>query len=516
MPTDQKKTHRLHIYLIKDDVGEDSILDDEYDFKDVGIGRLYYKRSNSHPPGWMELFQRHGYSLENVFSASASALLLVKSDNRHYALTFGQGGRHMLLPGVFEERFGLITTLNSVDPKSIRSVDSKSLESEPMQVREQATKATETDRFGFNPESDLVAAITGVPKKNSLGTYMVGKDALKVSIKCDLNDLKPLMKELLKKYKEDTYKKNDFEWIDQMKEIKDVTEVAKLDELLAAEIAKDTPSKLWLTVPDIIDWNDVDGFQYANRKKDERFDDLHINDFKNFIGKPVTLDDLHNNKVHMFSSSMDKDIERWKTYNCIYFECSNDGSTYFLSNGKWYEIDKNLVRKVDDAYSQIPSTTGIAFPDYNHKSENAYNKDMSDGNNLICLDGENIYYGGSYSKIEFCDVYSVDKKIIHVKRYSGSSTLSHLFNQGANSAEALLDKEFRDDVNKKLPSGKKIGTPNEPRNSFEVVFAIVSKSDKDLEIPFFSRLSLKHINTRLRNLGYRVSIAKIKNVSEQD
>ena len=44
-----------------------------------------------------------------------------------------------------------------------------------------------------------------------------------------------------------------------------------------------------------------------------------------------------------------------------------------------------------------------------------------------------------------------------------------------------------------------------------IVFGIISKSRGDeLELPFFSRLNLKHAVRRLKNFGYTVKIAKIK------
>lgn len=519
MPDEPKKTHRLQIYLIKKGVSEDVILGDEYAKKNVGIGTLFYKQSNSHQPQWLELFQRDGYDLEGVYSASASALLLVKAENRHFAIAFGHGGRHMLLPGVYEERFGLLVTLNAVDPKSIRSVDTKTLESEPMQTREQASRGTETNRFTFDPESDLVRAFTGTPAvSENLGSMLVGKDALKISIRCELNDVKPLLKILLKKFGEKKYIENGFDWIDQMKELQDPALIETLNGKMMKEFNKSAPSKLWLTVPDIIDWDDVAGFKYSQKKSEDLKDDLHVQDFKDCLDKDeVTLDDVESHRVHMYCSSTDNDRERWKVYDCIYCECDNDGSTYLLSNGRWYAIDNKLVKRVNAAFDEIPKkVSGYTFPDYNHDSEGAYNKAISTGDDAICFDARPISYGGSYSKIEFCDVYITSKKMIHVKRYSGSSTLSHLFNQGANAAEALLDSEFRKEVNKKLPSGAKISAPTNPRESMEVVFGIISKSEKELNIPFFSKLSLKNVASRLRNLGYKVSVVKIKNIGASD
>ena len=46
-------------------------------------------------------------------------------------------------------------------------------------------------------------------------------------------------------------------------------------------------------------------------------------------------------------------------------------------------------------------------------------------------------------------------------------------------------------------------------NAFEVVYAIVSQSQKDLWLPFFSRVNLRQASKELGRLGFRVSLAKI-------
>ena len=44
---------------------------------------------------------------------------------------------------------------------------------------------------------------------------------------------------------------------------------------------------------------------------------------------------------------------------------------------------------------------------------------------------------------------------------------------------------------------------------YEVVFAIISKSKKPLDIPFFSKVSLRNARKRLEAYGYRVTKKKI-------
>jgi len=125
-----------------------------------------------------------------------------------------------------------------------------------------------------------------------------------------------------------------------------------------------------------------------------------------------------------------------------------------------------------------------------------------------------IQYGGGYNKIEACDLFSKSGSFIHVKRYGGSSSLSHLFAQGLVSGELFqTDAYFREKVNGLLPDTHKLAniTAHPTPGQYQIVFAIISDSEGDeLELPFFSRLNLRHAVRRLTGYGYKVSIAKIK------
>ena len=118
----------------------------------------------------------------------------------------------------------------------------------------------------------------------------------------------------------------------------------------------------------------------------------------------------------------------------------------------------------------------------------------------------------THSKIEFCDLMTKDKKFIHIKRYGGSSVLSHLFSQGLVSGELFLrDTKFREKVNEKLPDSFKISNVKAKpiASQHEVVYGIISSCSEDLDIPFFSKVSLRTAKNRLETFGYKVSLLKI-------
>ncbi|WP_340673733.1 DUF6119 family protein [Brevibacillus agri] len=110
-----------------------------------------------------------------------------------------------------------------------------------------------------------------------------------------------------------------------------------------------------------------------------------------------------------------------------------------------------------------------------------------------------------------------DKKLIHVKPWDSSSTLSHLFSQGRVSAELLIQEiEFRKLTRQKI-SGLDISFVNVIEENFfnpreyEIVFAIIDPSNNPLRerLPFFSKLNMMQNVKYLRNLGFSVTLKKI-------
>jgi uncharacterized protein (TIGR04141 family) len=108
---------------------------------------------------------------------------------------------------------------------------------------------------------------------------------------------------------------------------------------------------------------------------------------------------------------------------------------------------------------------------------------------------------------------SKDKKLIHIKPYSGSQTISHLFNQAAVSAELVLsDAQFLALANEKI--NEIAGSEDfaiTDRRAIKVVFGIIHKKHSQLpQLPFFSKVSLRYTKTRLQAFGFDVSIKTIK------
>ena len=167
------------------------------------------------------------------------------------------------------------------------------------------------------------------------------------------------------------------------------------------------------------------------------------------------------------------------------------------------------MRGIEQYKNALPATTSDT-------KENKYNEDFRNSNRakLVLVDAKNINHGGGYSKIEFCDVYSIDKEMFHIKRYSGSSVLSHLFAQGCNSARRLLsDDTFRKKVNAIIPKSFELPVSDSPNASdYTVIFGIISERAGEVpaNLPFFSKLTLMRAANELRLMGIKVCVAGIQ------
>jgi uncharacterized protein (TIGR04141 family) len=491
----------------------------------VTLGRLFVKKRPGKTPAWAALFSH--VLAPSLFGTvkSTAAVYFVKVKNRLFALTFGQG-RFLLLPDTHEERFGLLVVLNSVEAEKLRSVDKKTFDSIDHNSRVQLSQQAPASQFGIDIEKDLIRSITGTPRKLIWGTRMTGADALSVSVDTTLEKLKPLLSEYLDRFESKDYE-GEFAWIDQINQIAPASskaadlDAALVDRLEQAKVAQKAPERTWLAIPEIIDWQRVYRFQFSTRVGAPSHNDLHWPGFVDSLkqDQSVSLELLHR-RAALAVDDQGIIVDSWPIYRCLHCEIEDDGHTYLLSGGRWFRINTGFVASVNDFFSQTLSKYDYQLPVYDHESEEAYNVAVveSDPNEFALMDRKIVRVGGVNDKVEFCDIYTRHKHLIHVKRYGGSSLLGHLFNQGLVSGELLREHEqYVERVNAFLPNDYALGDHAIPRpvSDFVVVFAVISEqSGEDLNIPFFAKVAIKHVHKRLSSLGFtRVEIAKIK-VSE--
>jgi uncharacterized protein (TIGR04141 family) len=512
----------LTIFLANEDASENDLLDDTGDVTATsltvgGIDAMLY--TNSTPmrrPAWESFFEEAvDVGSLALRTASASAVLVLRVRERLFAITFGYG-KYLLNPFALQSSFGLRVTLNAVPPDNIRSIDKKAFEGISTHTREQASKETSIADFGLDVEKDVLRAVVGRPSDQALGKRLTGMDALTANVKLELDDVPDLLAAYLSKSAETTYKER-YPWVDNIKEVSERRLKNRLDEELLALLADRDNPRAWLGVPDLIEWNDIEGFRYTSAASAPMFPDLHLRDYLDAIlTSAPTIDTLRRHRVHGIRASSGQPFDKWSVYRCLYAEVTLGGQTYLLSGGAWYIVDRDFLQMINSAVDAI-SETNFAPPDYNEgEDEAAYNVRLASAfTGAVCIDRKTLRYGGGRSKVEFCDVLLATHQLLHVKRYAGSSSvLSHLFAQGVVSATALVrDPAFRKQVNELLPKALRLQHPQTQPNTseFEVAYIIASRSAKPLTpstLPFFSRVTLRNAYLTLTGMGFKVTLTK--------
>lgn len=525
---DERK-HRLNVFLIKQEyqaytefISSDAGRSIEIPLTQEITGRLFYSGGFPTPPTWASIFAGIAeFDRANIVNQHSKALLVFKNNDRWFCFAFGYS-RHLINQGTFERNFGLIVALNLSDPSALKSIDKTNISLNSLQSREQASKEIEIESFGFNNDIDILKSITArVQKENADDEDQVlsGRDSVSISSRIELSTFPEIANKLYEAYSKKNYLER-YPWFDKIIHERDNAVIAQLDALLLEKIKEESTSKVWLAVPEIVDWENTDGFTYKKYKPTNDvtrpgpvvLKDIDLDGWTKTIDKEkLTIENLKSKHIFLIDKD-NRTTSSISVYRCMNAEISLDTKTYFLNDADWYNINTDFETEIDQFYKAIDEST-LVLPPYENMTEPVYLKHaVSIVSSLFLMDRQLIKIGGGYSTVEFCDLYSSIQQIVHVKNYAGSSVLSHLFNQAFVSAQCFISSsDFREQVNQKLGAGFKLaGHPNKPDSSkFEVCIAIMSKEVGELDLPFFSKVSLKNAVNSISNLGYKVTKLKI-------
>lgn len=513
-------------------------------------------RGERRPP-WCDILQpAFSTSLGSITASSVSAVLLVQPSaaaTPAFAIVFG-AGRYLLDPDALEPNFGLRVALNAISgpspetatwsPERIRSVAATRVASNTMLTRRQASRRTAFEEFGVDVQRDLIRSVTGVPVDGEWGGRISGSDMCHISRPVSLTNLAEVCERLEALFRDGHYRQH-FSWVDHVRHVANGRIRQRLDDALVLSLrapdgALGDRVTLELAPPGFIEWDNIEAFSFGDRP-DTLLDDISLADFRQMLKDEDRLAalDAEDLKRHTIIANLSTgDPLRWSVYRCLSGEIRLGDDTYLLDGGQYYEIGQDYLSDLDAFVMQIPHRQdpmpcwrGHLPPPLNRQEREEDYNDYATGvlGAGICLDRKTIRIDSRTTAVEICDILTANGELIHVKPKHNSSVLSHLFAQGAVSADLLLKNErFRALALQQIDEaiGRRaaalgpvfaerirglLASPLDPKR-LRVVYAIGGNwKGRSLcnMLPFFSKVNLRAHVEDLRAMGYAVEYAAI-------
>lgn len=460
-------------------------------------------------PGTEEYFTVQSKSLVFILKVKVN-----DEKSRLFAITYGYG-RGLIDKDKIESDFGILTCLNCIDGNKIKELYKRNIDTQTKSSKEAFSTPAIFDLFDFEKTADIVSRISGSCNQDlNLGIKMSGADSVRLTADIKYQDMPKKCLELFRSYCKKDYKKR-FPFIDYVKYEKNKTIIGKLEEELWNQLDQQNSTHLSLAYTgDEINLFEIYNICFSFNNKEEIFDDLIIDNLFEFINKyNITKKQLKSIQIVPLNQDDIPIVEPEKLKKYIVLEAKLGDITYILSNGKWYKIDKDYVKQIDAEVEEIYKEYKCNVPVLRewtkvnnpksgkmHYHETQYNKSYSNQSDYIVIDCE--LFGRS---VEAADLYfTCENKLICVKRWHASATLSHLFQQAYVSGKLILeDEEYRKIICNQL----KI-TETQIRC---VTYVLAIGTDKPAQkisklLPLFSKITLKKCIKDIRSMGYGAEI----------
>ncbi|RZT90029.1 uncharacterized protein (TIGR04141 family) [Azospira oryzae] len=463
---------------------------------------LYILDSVPRPPWWKEYFAID----KELTQVQKGALIFLPVRERCFVLSFGHVS-HNLLDASYEYDFGLRVTLNSLDPRKLKSTDTLD-PGAAKRMRTQLPVESELTYFDFDRDSTILRSLTGKVREEcrELFRHATGGSNLRISSDISADQLCGMCERLLALYEDDQYKVA-FPEIQNIVPVCDPAQIFVLNDLLL-QAFRERDTGLCLTVPDIVNYSDNVFSVFLGAGSSLIYNDVHIDHYFGYLDEKgidreaVDIEVLRGHSL-VLTDENGSPRNHYTIFKSLVFDAcieGEEGQTYHLCEGSWYKVDRDYVARLSAYLDSRCADCDLAA--YTYSSEGEYNQKVSDNDNtLICLDMENISPDGQ-KQVEPCDLLRLrgnTAAFYHVKLSTLSAQLSHLFNQGVNAIELLrlepraqekLEALIRDRTNAEYAEAL-ISCIREQNCC--VVFAIVTPKDataKSLNLPLFSRISL--------------------------
>lgn len=539
MVSKKKPSLRFNCYLIRDGLSDvESALQTKYRAgATAALDRI--EGSSSAPPGavsflgqptektprWATDLDAQFPGLATVTNRSNRLVVILPVSNRKFALCFGQGAG-VLEWDAIESNFGLRVAARALGPDHLTGLSSRRIDATARSQSVQVPGGSTLNDLGVVLDGEFVRRLSGRADGALLeldGSVVAG-DSIAFKTDIDLHKVQSVLGGMLD-IVADTEPTPAFEFVDSLEPLRKGEQLSKqLDERLAAEILGGSTDSsdsdvhlLEFAPPDDVSLDFVEEIRVVGGKREAVMTTFSIDELRRKIAEVgVRRGSSFLQSVKLLAIGPDSDpvsgllpLRNW-----LVFEAGTSDARFILTLGRWFKLEESYSESLNRDLLTIENVTAaIDLPHtWSSEHEGPYNARAGAGSpDLIVMDMVEIKTADR-GKFEACDLLSRDGRLICVKRYNGSQTLSHLFSQGSVAATLLAADEtaksdFVAKVRAREPSFEAVALKAPRRVTYAI--SIADHYDLPLGLPTFSKVNLRDFAGRLRQMRVEPSIAKI-------
>jgi len=512
---------------------------DEFELAPVQIGGkaalLVHGSIKTPEAKWSETLSAYTNQQLSLGNSTAAALLLIPRASRVLALSYGMGWI-LLDQGLIEQGFGLRYAVRALDAEQVRQVTRHLLEHRAQIDRNSVPSGQRVEDFAIEEYGEVISRLVG--RAGSSGNLsfskagrpyfsLSGSDSLALPIGRTTAGMLGDLDEI-ERVVDQEQPVEDLRFVEQLRYLKSKDErVPKLEALLGAALEPETDARLALAYPFERDEEHGEAQAYRIKlpgEKPQIVDDLTLERLREPLAElpeAERLSTLAKAKVQALADdSGDTVVGREIPANkWITAEVTLDGQQYFYRQGRWYEVGAGYLEYLRGQVDEILGhKSGVSLPDWKRgEEEKDFNARAATASGYALLDRKLVHTKAHPRGIELCDLLGPDNELIHVKRAGSSAPLSHLFAQGAVSAEALTtDPEARAKLRELVAEQRADRPLPEDWQPDRVVYAMALDRQITSETLFtFSQVVLVRYAQRLARMRVKVAILPISYSEEE-
>jgi uncharacterized protein (TIGR04141 family) len=505
----------------------------------------YFQPPTENVPQWAKVLTDTFPTLVQAVNASTRFIIFLPVHNRTFALCFGYG-RAALEWSAIEGNFGLRFAARRMDSGNMTEYKAKVIGGSNRSVAVQVPVGVGLHEFGVEPEAEFTRQLAGVLDAQGrefaeLGV-IVASNSVGFTAETDLFKIQATLSGMLEEVAT-LEAKEDLAFVDSLEPLPANSEIAKqLDRLLAEHLFDDmrgavvdpsiaedvhslTQYLLEISPPDDLSVSSVDMLYVQRGDSVAALEDLSVESLRNAIaalGGRLGVGSLAAIRLVAASQDDSENTDAQQLKNWLVFEAGNADKRYVLSFGKWFSLNENYTRKLNDDLTKLENVTALlGLPlwqagehegPYNERAQKASTTHVI---RAVLLDQVDVRPEDG-DEVEACDLFYESGHLVHVKRGNeGSRVLSHLFAQGVTSAQLLLGdtvykKNFLEAVDGAGASPAIQAAASEAPQIVTYAIGMTGGRRVPEDLPTFSKVNLRDSTNRLKRNGFRPTVCRIQ------